>query len=457
MKARSAADIWRSTLEELQHKVSPANYQMWFKNTVGLAQRDHTLIVGVPSSFITESLENRMLSLIEQTVFNTTGETIRVQFQVHLGNGADEILPPPPSSYQQTRKSSASQIPSNGQVRSPKLNRRYTFDSFVSGASNRLAHAASLGVAENPGSTYNPLFIYSGVGLGKTHLLHAIGWHVIRTLPYTMYVTAEQFTNEFISAIKEGKTEDFRNKYRSVDVLLLDDIQFIAGKEQTQEGLFHTFNDLHNEGRQIVISCDRPPRSLTLLEDRLRSRFEWGLIVDMQPPDLETRTAILQAKAEEQKTAVPPEILNFIVRRFQKNIRELEGALNRVLAYARLTKSTLTLDLATQALTEISADAHRRNITTKSVINAVASHYGISMETLQSARRDKLTAVARQMAMYLLREELQCTWTQIGRELGGRDHSTVLHGYQKMSGEVNADAEMRRDLLDIREQLYTTS
>jgi len=269
-----------------------------------------------------------------------------------------------------------------------------------------------------------------------------------------MYVTAEQFTNEFISAIKDGRSADFRNKYRGVDVLLLDDIQFIAGKEQTQECLFHTFNDLHNASRQIVISCDRPPRSLTLLEDRLRSRFEWGLIVDMQPPDLETRIAILQKKAEEQKTAVPPEVLDLIARRIQKNIRELEGALNRVLAFSKLIKESLSTELVTKALAEIITDAHRRALSPAVILNAVETYYGLPSETLQGTRRDKPLSVARQMAMYLLREELQCSWTQIGRELGGRDHSTILHGYQKISGDINTDAALLRDLLDIREGLY---
>jgi len=449
MKTRPAAELWKAALDELQGKVSPANYQTWLKNTVGLTYSDSCFTVGVPSSFVTESLEKRLNPLIEKTLVGITGKPLSVQFQVHLGNGDEELAPPVPSSPSSTNYK---QRPS-----APKLNRRYTFSSFIVGSSNRLAHAAALGVAENPGNSYNPLFVYSGSGLGKTHLLHAIGWEAIRVRPRVMYVTAEQFTNEFISAIRERRNEDFRNKYRSVDVLLLDDIQFIAGKEQTQEGLFHTFNDLHTGNSQIVISCDRPPKSLTLLEDRLRSRFEWGLIVDMQPPDLETRIAILQTKAEEQKTGAPPEVLNFIARRIQKNIRELEGALNRVLAYARLTQSPLTVDLATQALADISSDAHKRTLTPTVITNSVATFFNIPPETLQGKRRDKTSSQARQIAMYLLREELQCSWTQIGRELGGRDHSTILHGYHKISDEVNTDHGLRRDLLEIRENLYSKS
>ena len=449
MKMRLAAEIWKAALDELQGKVSPANYQTWLKNTVGLTYSDSCFTVGVPSSFVTESLEKRLHPLIEKTLIGITGKPLSVQFQVHLGNGDEELTPPVPSTPSSTNYKQ--------RTGAPKLNRKYTFSSFIVGSSNRLAHAAALGVAENPGNSYNPLFVYSGVGLGKTHLLHAIGWEAIRVRPRVMYVTAEQFTNEFISAIRERRSEDFRDKYRSVDVLLLDDIQFIAGKEQTQEGLFHTFNALHTGNSQIVISCDRPPKSLTLLEDRLRSRFEWGLIVDMQPPDLETRTAILQTKAEEQKTGAPPEVLNFIARRIQKNIRELEGALNRVMAYARLTKSPLTVELATQALADISSDAHKRTLTPAVIMSVVATFFNIPPETLQGKRRDKPSSQARQIAMYLLREELQCSWTQIGRELGGRDHSTILHGYHKISDEINTDHGLRRDLLEIRENLYSKS
>jgi len=447
MKTRPASEVWKAALEELKGKVSPANYQTWLKNTVGLNYSDNCFTVGVPSSFVTEALEKRLYPLVEKTLIGLTGKPLKVQFQVHLGDSAEGLTPPMPSeSY-----------PNKQRASTPKLNRKYTFSSFIVGSSNRLAHAAALGVAENPGNSYNPLFIYSGAGLGKTHLLHAIGWVAAKTCPRLMYVTAEQFTNEFISAIRERKNEEFRNKYRNVDVLLIDDIQFIAGKEQTQEGLFHTFNDLHTGNSQIVISCDRPPKSLTLLEDRLRSRFEWGLIVDMQPPDLETRIAILQTKAQEQKTEVPPEVLTFIARRIQKNIRELEGALNRVLAYARLTKSPLTAELAGQALAEITSDAHKRALTPEIILNVVAGFFNMPKETLQGQRRDKPSSQARQMAMYLLREELQCSWTQIGRELGGRDHSTILHGYHKIAEEVNADHALRRDLLEIRENLYTKS
>jgi len=446
MKPRSAADIWQKALEELRVKVSPANYQTWLKDTIGLSQRDGSFIIGVPSTFATESLEKRLHPLIEKTLTNIIGSSVKAQFQVHLGNGSEELGP---------ARYSTSGRQNDRHHGNARFNRKYTFDSFIVGKCNLLAHAASQRVATDPGNSYNPLFIYSGVGLGKTHLMHAIGWTAIRSRPRVMYVTAEQFTNEFILAIREGKSEDFRNKYRSVDVLLLDDIQFIAGKEQTQEGMFHTFNDLHNANSQIVLSCDRPPKSLTLLEDRLRSRFEWGLIVDMQPPDLETRMAILQLKAEELKTHVPAEVIDLIARRIQKNIRELEGALNRVLAYSRMLKEPLTPELVSKSLAEISTEVHRRTLTASVILNTVGSFYGYPEDELTGKKRDKPLSTARQMTMYLLREELQCSWTQIGKELGGRDHSTILHGYQKIATEINTDAALLRELLDIRERLYS--
>ncbi|MBE0480327.1 MAG: chromosomal replication initiator protein DnaA [Dehalococcoidia bacterium] len=444
MKGKSAAELWQASLEELRTKVSPANYKTWLRNTVGLVQRDGNLVVGVPSSFVNEALEKRLHPLIEKTVSGIAGRPLTIEFQVHLGeNTGLEPRSPAPTNHSYSQRTAPA-----------KFNRRYTFDTFVVGACNRLAHAASMRVGHDPGGSYNPLFMYSGVGLGKTHLMHAIGWVSLRSCTRVMYVTAEQFTNEFISAIREGKSEDFRNKYRSVDVLLLDDVQFIAGKEQTQEGLFHTFNDLHTANRQIVLSCDRPPKSLTLLEDRLRSRFEWGLIVDMQPPDLETRMAILQKKAEEEKAHVPVEVLDLIARKVQKNIRELEGALNRVLAYSRLIKEPLTTELVTRSLAEISGDAHRRTLTPAGIVNTVAAYYGLKADTLQGKRRDKPFTVARQLIMYLLREELKCSWTQIGKELGGRDHSTVLHGYHKITTDLNTDSTLLRELLEIREGLY---
>ncbi|HAZ31885.1 MAG TPA: chromosomal replication initiator protein DnaA [Dehalococcoidia bacterium] len=439
MMSKSAKGVWEAALGMLELQVTKANYQTWLKDSVGLSYKNGQFIVGVQNTFTVEWLEKRLRHLIKKTLSGIVGGPVEVQFQVYPGQQADSRLFP-------ANKRSANHQP---------FNAKYTFSSFIVGNCNRLAHAAALGVAENPGSVYNPLFIYGGVGLGKTHLLHAIGQFVIQNAQQVIYVTAEQFTNDFISSIREKSTEDFRNKYRTADVLLIDDIQFIAGKEQTQEGLFHTFNDLHTANRQIILSSDRPPKALALLEDRLRSRFEWGLIVDIQPPDFETRVAILQARAEDLKSAIALDVLHLIARRVRNNIRELEGALNRVLAYAKLTNATITPELAGESLAEIAASESRRTPTAELIINTVAEYFGLAPELLLGKRRDKTIAFARQVAMYLLREEMGSSWTDIGRELGGRDHSTILHGYDKIAGEIEASPALRRDVLEIKEIFYS--
>ncbi len=430
-----ARQVWEAALGALELQVTRANYQTWLKSTVGISLNGNQMVVGVPSAFAKEWLEKRLLHLIQKTLLSLLGRPVEVQFLVNPSSKSGETE----------------------EFECPSFNPKYTFSSFIVGDSNRLAHAAASGVAENPGQAYNPLFIYGGVGLGKTHLLHAIGHVILQNTARVIYVTAEQFTNEFIMAIRERSTEQFRSKYRGVDALLIDDIQFIMGKEQTQEGLFHTFNDLHNANRQIVLTSDRPPKSLSLLEDRLRSRFEWGLIVDIQPPDLETRLAILQAKAKEHKVGLPSEVLYFIAKRIQANIRELEGALNRVTAYARLVNAPVTTDLAAQALLDITTSETKRMLAPELVIDAVAQYFNLSPDVLRGKRRDKAVALARQIAMYLLREEMELSWTEIGRSLGGKDHSTVLHGYQKIASEAEISPALRQDILDIREALYKSA
>jgi chromosomal replication initiator protein len=404
--------------------------------------------VGTPTSSATEWLEKRLHSMIRKTLLAVTSNEIDIQFQVlqpWIGTSTK------PGNNHRNRTNQVNNGKSNGNL---LLSPKYTFTSFIVGASNRLAHAAALGVAENPGRGYNPLFIYGGVGLGKSHLLHAIGHVVVRNNSNIVYVTSEQFTNEFVNAIRERKTEYFRNKYRSVDVLLIDDIQFIADKEQTQEGFFHTFNDLHNANKQIVVTSDRSPKSMPLLEDRLRSRFEWGLIADIQPPDLETRLAILRAKADEQEADVPYEVLNYIARKIQKNIRELEGSLNRVVAYSRLCKTIPTVEIAAQALTDFPTDGARRTITPEQVVTAVGEYFEMECEVLQGSKRDKPIALARQVAMYIMREETQLSLSQIGAQLGNRDHKTIMHGCQKITSDINNDPELRRDVIEIRERLF---
>jgi len=334
-----------------------------------------------------------------------------------------------------------------------RLNPRYTFDAFIVGGSNRLAHAASLAVAEAPGESYNPLFLYGGVGLGKTHLLHAIGHQGVQTGLAVLYVSSEQFTNEIINAIRYRTTEEFRAKYRSVDILLVDDIQFIAGKESTEEEFFHTFNSLHEMSKQIVICSDRPPKAIVSLEERLRSRFEWGLIADIQPPDLETRMAILRVKADLLRYRIPDDIIAYIAGRVQTNIRELEGCLNRLMAYQQLHRADLTMDVARAAMTSLGNDNRESRLNGKQIAQAVAEYYHISEEAMCGKQRDKHIVMPRQIAMYLIRQETEVSLFEIGQLFGGRDHSTVLHACEKIDREININPTLRREIVAIREQL----
>jgi len=455
VKERSAGEIWEAALGELQLQVTKTNYDTWLRETVGLGYQDNQVVVGVPSPFAIEWLERRLHSLIRKTLMGITGHDLEVRFQIHSAEPATAAK----AKGRGNARSSASAGPaaSNSRINACTFNPKYTFDGFIVGTCNRLAHAAALGVAEKPGRVYNPLFLYGGVGLGKTHLLHAIGHFVSTSKLRALYVSTEQFTNEFIRAIRERKTEDFRQKYRSVDVLLMDDIHFLIGKEQTQEGFFHTFNDLHNGNHQIVITSDRPPRSMPLLEDRLRSRFTWGLIADIQPPDLETRLAILQVKAEEQGVALPGEVLDLIARKAQKSIRELEGSLNRVIAFAKLTKAPLTAELATQALTEFADAGPRRVLDIGHIIETVAKYFELEFRSLTGKSRDKQATLARHIAVYLIREETGRPFAAIGKELGGRDHSAILRGYEKIAEQVNTNPQLRGDIVEIRELLHSKS
>lgn len=334
-----------------------------------------------------------------------------------------------------------------------RLNPRYTFDAFIVGNSNRLAHAASLAVAEAPGESYNPLFLYGGVGLGKTHLLHAIGHQGVATGLSVLYVSSEQFTNEIINAIRYRTTEEFRAKYRSVDILLVDDIQFIAGKESTEEEFFHTFNSLYEMSKQIVICSDRPPKAIVSLEERLRSRFEWGLIADIQPPDLETRMAILRVKADALHYRVPDDIIAYIAGRVQTNIRELEGCLNRLMAFQQLHNTDLTMEVARAAMSSLGSDSKESHLNIQQIAQAVAEYYHISLESMCSKQRDKHIVMPRQIAMYLMRQETEASLLEIGQLFGGRDHSTVLHACEKIDRAVNINPALRREIVAIRDQL----
>jgi len=446
MEAGSAQQIWETALGELQIQVNKPNYRTWLEKTAGLSYQDNQFVVGVPNTFVAEYLDKNQRSLIEKTLIGLTGRDTKVLFQVDA------------------RHQNSSGSYSVREEPRPRFNPKYTFDSFVTGSCNRLAYAAALGVAENPGHSYNPLFIYGGPGLGKTHLLHAIGHAALANHIQVLYVSSEQFTNEFIKAIQERKTEEFRNKYRSLDMLLIDDIHFITGKEQTEESFFHTFNELHNNNRQIVITSDRSPKAMPLyktkrracvpVEERLCSRFEWGLIVDIQPCDFETRLAILQAKAKQRGQNVALDVLEFIAQRIQQNIRELEGSLNRVIAYAKLLKALVTPEIAAQALEDIATKQPKgASITRAGVIEAVASSFQLATIDIKSRKRDKETALARQVAMYLIRQETNSSLAQIGRELGGREPITVSSACKKIANTINNNAYLRQKILDIQQNL----
>lgn len=438
MHKRSVKEIWEAAKGALQIQVNKANYETWLKDTQGLSYQGNQFVVGTPSAFASEWLEKRLQSLVKKTLITVIGKEVEVQFQVCSHQEASSLIPDSP------------ELPLKEKFHSSKPNPKYTFDTFVVGRCNRLAYAAALGVAEEPGRKYNPLFIHGGPGLGKTHLAFAIGNAASENGFKVLYASAEQFTNEFISTIKEKRTADFRNKFRNVDVLLLDDIHFIAGKPQTQEGLFHTFNELHNANRQVVITSDRHPSSLTSLENRLSSRFEWGVITSIQFPDLDTRLAILQAKADQLKIGLDKAIIELIARRCLKSIRQLEGSLNNIIAYAKIYGKLPTLELAEKALQETTEQrVSTTKLTPDLILNAVAKHFNLSAASLKSKKRDQKTALARQITIYLIRENSNCPLQAIGSILGGRDHSTVLHAHQKITTQLNTSPDLQREVDNI--------
>ena len=451
---RSPHDTWTATLGQLEMELPRATFDTWLKETEGLAFDGMDLLVQVPSVFTIAWLEQRMYQTILRALRQSSGDLLDVRFQVSSEVGGDEVEPPSVS-RQVNGAGSVMSAPSAPVPSGVNFDRKYSFNNFVVGTSNRMAFSAAQAVADAPGQAYNPLFLYSGVGLGKTHLLHAIGQEASRNGHSVLYVSSEQFTNDFISAIRNRTTEEFRQRYRSVQVLLIDDVQFMSGKEQTQEGFFHTFNDLHTAGYQIVLTSDRPPKALALLEDRLRSRFEWGLIADIQPPDLETRMAILSSKADQLKTIIEESVLELIAKRVQKNVRELEGSLNRVVAYSQLMSIPVTLESTSRLLDDLTSDTARHAIDPERILEEVARQYKVATPDLLGRNRSKTIALARQVAMYLLIYELELSPTQVGRLLGNRDHSTVIHGAGKINGEINEDYHLRQNVLTIKEAIFT--
>ena len=400
--------LWEKTLQLIKGEVSTASFNAFFKEIKPIKIISNELIFLAPNEFIQNILENRYLNLIESCVSQLSLKKYQIKFILD----EKEIQDSTEEDKSTTIKKSY-----------PNLNPKYTFDTFVIGNSNRFAHAACVAVAESPAKAYNPLFLYGGVGLGKTHLMHAIGHHIMcqQEDPKVVYVSSEKFTNELINSIKNDKNEEFRNKYRNVDILLIDDIQFIAGKERTQEEFFHTFNELHDANKQIILSSDRPPKEIPTLEDRLRSRFEWGLIADIQAPDFETRMAILKKKADVEKLNVANEVMVYIATKIKSNIRELEGALIRIVAYSSLTNRPITVELASEALKDIISNKQNKNVTIDVIQDVVAGYFNLRVEDLKSQRRTRNVAYPRQIAMYLSRKLTDMSLPKIGEEFGGRE------------------------------------
>ena len=438
-----AKRAWQAVLGQLQMEMAKATYDTWVKDAHFVAYEDGTFIIGLQNAYARDWLESRLTSTITRLLVGLMGRSIDVRFIVWQETKAPEPAPPVVEEVEEITLKQPAPI---------TMNPRYTFHSFVVGASNRLAQAASMAVAESPARAYNPLFLYGGVGLGKTHLLHAIGNTCEQNGLNVLYVSSEEFTNDLINAIRSHTTQAFRDKYRLTDVLLIDDIQFIAGKESTQEEFFHTFNTLHQQDKQIVISSDRSPKAMITLEERLRSRFEWGLIADIQPPDYETRLAILRSKSERIGRAIPNQIMEAIAQRMQSNIRELEGALNRLVAYADLRDIPLTPDLVDTALVDLLPQ--RRELDPQTILKMVADAFGVTVDRILARDRSRQVALPRQIAMYLLREEAQISLPQIGEAVGGRDHTTVMYACDKVSELLEQDDRLRRQVVDIRDQLY---
>ncbi len=434
---------WEAILSIIELETSSVSFNTWFKDTQILDIQDNVLILSVKNEFTKEILNTRYLELIRNSALQVLNKEYTIKF----------VLPNEQTNLEQNnRKTEQVQDPLNNPS---NLNPRYVFDSFVVGNSNRMAHAAALAVAEAPARAYNPLFLYGGVGLGKTHLMHSIAHFILDQNPNAkvIYASSEKFTNELINSIRDDKNESFRNKYRNIDVLLIDDIQFIAGKERTQEEFFHTFNELHEANKQIIISSDRPPKEIQTLEDRLRSRFEWGLIADIQSPDLETRIAILRKKAEIESLSVPEDVLLFIAKTVISNIRELEGALNRILAFSSLTNKPITVELANEALKDLISKDKPKVITAEYIQETVANYFHLKPEDLQSSKRTRNIAYPRQIAMYLCRKLTDLSLPKIGEKFGGRDHTTIIHGFEKISRELQTDIELTQVLNELESKI----
>jgi chromosomal replication initiator protein len=449
--------IWLAALGELELTLSKANFTTWFKNTAISSFENNRAIISVPNTFTKAWLEKKYHDQIVKALKHVTSNSIReVSYRVEMYPTA--AVPAPQEVF-----ASAVPFPGEEGVGAARgaggevdLNPKYTFDSFIVGKGNELAHAAAIATAANPGEAYNPLFIYGSVGLGKTHLLQAIGQHVTKTRSEAVvrYVTCERFTNEFIQAVRGGRVNEFKDRYRNVDVLLVDDIQFISGKQGTQEEFFHTFNALHQINKQIVLTSDRSPKDIQSLENRLLSRFEWGMITDISTPDFETRIAILESKCGAKNYPLNPEILRVIAGTVKSNVRELEGALNKIIAYHQFKNIQATMETVQTLLQSFVPSVPKRNVTPRKLIEIVVNYYDISMEDLLGKSREKRLAFPRQVAMFLLREDAKCSYPAIGAHIGDRDHTTAMHACNKITELTKKDEQLKQDIALIREKVY---
>lgn len=459
-------NLWQTVLGEIELTVSRGSYVTWFKNTRLLRHKDNVLVIGVPNVFIKQQLERKYNPMILEILEKNNVKPERVEYKIYSGISLPKKADEETLILNAATPERTSTAPSNSTTRSSSnssslthsyrlgLNEKYTFDNFIVGSGNELAYAACQAIAANPGTKYNPLFLYGGVGLGKTHLIQAVGNAVIANNPAAniVYISIEQFVQEFLDAIKFKKNTDFASYYRNADVLIIDDIQFIAGKEKTQEEFFHTFNALHQANKQIIISSDKPPKEIPTLEERLRSRFTWGMSIDMQIPDFETRCVIIQTKAQAHGVNIEQPVMEYLANLIQSNIRELEGALNQLLAFCEMRNLSPDLAIATSLLG--SAKTRPKHISAKQIIERCAKHFQIPMEDILGPKRDKDIVVPRQVAMYMLRSELHLSFPKIARELGRKDHTTAIHSVEKIEKEVSYDADIKAAVTEIKERLY---
>lgn len=461
-------DLWQAVLGELELSLSKVHFTTWFRNTFIFSFSSEEVVVGVPNNFTKTWLEKKYHKEIHKCLVTLTNSNIRrVQYKVETRKPVAQSTTEAPiaeniATPEQNTNSVSIEKTEPTPVQVPQktekpLNGKYNFGNFIVGKQNELAHAAAQAVAAHPGGVYNPLFIYGGVGLGKTHLLQAIGneMRIRNSNVNVLYVTCETFTNEFINAVRSGKARDFKTRYRNVDLLLVDDIQFITGKEGTQEEFFHTFNELHQNNKQIVISADRPPKAITSLESRLISRFECGMMTDVGSPDFETRVAILGIKCKEKQVAIAQEVLHFIADTIHNNVRELEGALNKVIAYHQFKNIPIVLDTVQPIIKSLQASPTGKILTPRELIEVVAAHYELHLDDIIGKSREKRISHPRQVTMYLLREEMKSSYPNIGATIGGRDHTTAMHAYERIASAMAEDEEILHDIESIRQKLYS--